>query len=107
MRYEFHPDALAEYEEAARYYAGCQEGLELRFIAAVEHTVQQIPEAPERGVSWKKIFGGVLRVYFLMLCCIPSKRSTCLLLRLCTATVSPVTGIIVFPIEPNIAHPFY
>jgi toxin ParE1/3/4 len=48
MRYEFHPDALAEYEEAARYYAGCQEGLELRFIAAVEHTVQQILEAPER-----------------------------------------------------------
>ena len=48
MRYEFHPDALAEYEEAARYYAGCQEGLVLRFIAAVEHTVRQILEAPER-----------------------------------------------------------
>ena len=48
MRYEFHPDALAEYEEAARYYAGCQEGLESRFMAAVEHTVQQILEAPER-----------------------------------------------------------
>jgi plasmid stabilization system protein ParE len=48
MRYEFHPDALAEYEEAAQYYAECQEGLELRFIAAVEHAVQQIIEAPER-----------------------------------------------------------
>ena len=48
MRYEFHPDALMEYEEAARYYAGCQEGLELRFMAAVEHAVQQIIEAPER-----------------------------------------------------------
>ena len=48
MRYEFHPDALAEYEDAARYYAGCQEGLELRFIVAVEHAVQQILEAPER-----------------------------------------------------------
>jgi plasmid stabilization system protein ParE len=48
MRFEFHPEALAEYEDAARYYAGCQEGLELRFIAAVEHVVQQIVEAPER-----------------------------------------------------------
>ncbi|HBA65659.1 MAG TPA: hypothetical protein DCZ48_05675 [Methylococcaceae bacterium] len=37
MRYEFHPDALAEYEEATQYYAGCREGLEFRFIAAVEH----------------------------------------------------------------------
>ena len=48
MRYEFHPDALAEYEEAAQYYASCQKSLELRFMAAVEHTVQQILEAPER-----------------------------------------------------------
>lgn len=48
MRFEFHPDALAEYEDAAHYYAGCQDGLELRFIAAVEHVVQQIIEAPGR-----------------------------------------------------------
>ena len=48
MRFEFHPEALAEYEDAARYYANCQNGLELRFIAAVEHVIQQIIEAPER-----------------------------------------------------------
>ncbi len=48
MRFEFHPDALAEYENATLYYAGCQDGLELRFIAAVEHVIQQIIEAPER-----------------------------------------------------------
>ena len=48
MRYEFHPDALSEYEEAAHYYASCQKGLELRFMAAVEHAVQQILETPER-----------------------------------------------------------
>jgi plasmid stabilization system protein ParE len=48
MRFEFHPEALAEYEDAARYYAGCQDGLELRFIAAVEHAVQGIIETPER-----------------------------------------------------------
>lgn len=48
MRFEFHPDALAEYEDAARFYAGCQDGLELRFITAVEHVVRQIIEAPVR-----------------------------------------------------------
>lgn len=48
MRFEFHPEALAEYEDAARYYAGCQNGLELRFIAAVEHAIQQIVGAPDR-----------------------------------------------------------
>ena len=48
MRYEFHPEALAEYGHAARYYADWQEGLELRFMAAVEHTSHQILEAPER-----------------------------------------------------------
>jgi len=48
VRYEFHPEALAEYEDAAHYYAGCRDGLELRFIAAVEHAIQQILEAPKR-----------------------------------------------------------
>lgn len=48
MRCEFHPDALAEYEEAARCYAGCQEGLDLRFMASVEAVVRQIGAAPDR-----------------------------------------------------------
>jgi plasmid stabilization system protein ParE len=48
MRFEFHPEALAEYEDAARHYAGCQNGLERWFIAAVEHVIQQIIEAPGR-----------------------------------------------------------
>jgi len=34
--------------KAARYYANCQPGLELRFMSAVEHVIQQIVEAPER-----------------------------------------------------------
>ncbi len=33
MRYELHPEALDDFEDAARFYAGCQVGLELRFIA--------------------------------------------------------------------------
>ena len=48
MRVELHPEALAEYEEAAHYYAGCQQGLELRFIDAVEHAIGKILEAPKR-----------------------------------------------------------
>lgn len=48
MRWQFHPEALSEYEEAARYYAGRQAGLELRFIASVEAAVRQITDAPGR-----------------------------------------------------------
>lgn len=46
MRYEFHPEALDEYEDAACYYAACHEGLELRFIACVESAFRQVSEAP-------------------------------------------------------------
>jgi len=49
MRYEFHPEALDEYEDTARYYAGCQDGLELRFMACVESVFRQVSEAPARG----------------------------------------------------------
>jgi toxin ParE1/3/4 len=48
MRYELHPEALAEYEEAARYYAGQQAGLDLRFIVAVESAIGVIMEDPLR-----------------------------------------------------------
>ncbi len=48
MKIEFHPEALAEFEDAARYYANCQEGLESRFIARVEVALSQIQQAPER-----------------------------------------------------------
>ena len=48
MRYEFHPEALAEYDQAARYYSECQEGLELRFMAVVEQAFRLIRESPSR-----------------------------------------------------------
>src|ERR1043166_4965608 len=48
MRYEFHREALEEYDAAAHYYADCQEGLELRFVAAVESAIRRILEAPDR-----------------------------------------------------------
>ncbi len=47
MKYEFHPEALTEFEGAAIYYAEKQPGLELRFIASVEASIQRIIERPE------------------------------------------------------------
>lgn len=49
MRFEFHPEAFSEYEDVALYYASCQPGLELRFMSAVEHVIQQIVEALNVG----------------------------------------------------------
>jgi plasmid stabilization system protein ParE len=48
MRHEFHPEALQEFEDAAHYYADCQEGLDLRFVAAIDAAIRQIAAAPER-----------------------------------------------------------
>jgi plasmid stabilization system protein ParE len=48
MRFEFHPEALEEYEESARYYARRQAGLELRFIDCVESAIKQACESPTR-----------------------------------------------------------
>ena len=52
MRLELHPEALAEYEDAAHHYAGCQENLELRFIAAIESVFDRIEQNPQ----WGRIF---------------------------------------------------
>ena len=54
MRYEFHPAALEEFDAAAHYYADCQEGLELRFVEAVESAVRRIVEAPERWRTFEE-----------------------------------------------------
>jgi len=61
MRFEFHPEALAEYEEAARHYSECREGLELRFIACVESAIQHVLEAPTR---WR-VFEDDVRRYLV------------------------------------------
>jgi len=76
MRFEFHPEALAEYEDAAHYYAECQNGLELRFIAAVEHVIQQIIETPDRWSVLEEDIRRCLTVSFLMQCFTRSKPTT-------------------------------
>ena len=58
MRYEFHPEALAEYDAAAHYYARQQAGLDLRFVASVERAINHILEAP---THWRVIDEDVRR----------------------------------------------
>jgi plasmid stabilization system protein ParE len=48
MRHEFHPEALAEYEAAAVYYAERDPRVGQRFVAAVEDTIDKILDAPTR-----------------------------------------------------------
>lgn len=61
MTWDFHPEALSEYEEAARYYAECEEGLELRFILAIESALREIVRSPER---WR-VFEADVRRYLV------------------------------------------
>ena len=48
MRYEFHPEALAEYEAATLYYAERDPAVGQRFIAAVEDAIDRILDSPTR-----------------------------------------------------------
>jgi toxin ParE1/3/4 len=58
MRWEFHLEALEEYQEAVLYYAERDEALALRFTDAVEDTIRQILEAP---LSWRVLDDDVRR----------------------------------------------
>ncbi len=58
MKYEFHPEALAEYEEAALYYAERDPVVGRRFVAAVEDAVDRILESPAR---WRLLDGDIRR----------------------------------------------
>ena len=58
MSYEFHPEALSEFEAAAQYFAERQPGLEFRFISNIEATIQHICEAPS---SWRVLEGDIRR----------------------------------------------
>lgn len=66
MKFEFHPEALEEYKNAARYYEGCQSGLGSRFITSVEQAILHITEKPEQWKFWNKMCADFLSVYFLM-----------------------------------------
>lgn len=58
MRLEFSKDALDEYKDAARYYAGKDPLLGQRFIEAVEEALVRVLESPMR---WRTIDNGIRR----------------------------------------------
>jgi plasmid stabilization system protein ParE len=49
MKFEFHPEALSEYEAAIGYYGEREAGLDLRFVLAVEDAIRAILADP---VHW-------------------------------------------------------
>ena len=59
MKYEFHPEAVLEFEAAADFYAERQKGLEIRFIDAVHSAIHRAFDAPER---WRLFDGDIRRV---------------------------------------------
>ena len=52
MRFEFHPEALEEYEEATLWYAQREQKVALQFVAVVGEAIQRVVEAPTR---WRVI----------------------------------------------------
>lgn len=46
MNWDFHPEALEEYESAALYYAEQDAELQLRFIESIENCIERIIQAP-------------------------------------------------------------
>jgi plasmid stabilization system protein ParE len=49
MRFEFHPEALEEYREAARWYGNREPELALRFVGEVEDAIGRILNGPASG----------------------------------------------------------
>ncbi|HEV7396804.1 MAG TPA: type II toxin-antitoxin system RelE/ParE family toxin [Pyrinomonadaceae bacterium] len=58
MRYEFHPEALEEYRQAAGWYSERESELGQQFIGSVEDTIKRVVEAPTR---WRVIEEDVRR----------------------------------------------
>jgi plasmid stabilization system protein ParE len=58
MRYEFHPEALEEYREAAHWYEQRVPGIARRFITEVEDAIRRVVDAP---TSWRVIDEDVRR----------------------------------------------
>jgi len=48
MRYEFHPEALNEFREAANWYNEREPLLALRFVDEVESTIRRVLDEPKR-----------------------------------------------------------
>ena len=58
MNFEFHPEALEDYQEASRYYAERNSQLARRFIQSIEDAISRVVDSPER---WRIIDEDVRR----------------------------------------------
>ena len=58
MNYEFHPEALDEYQQAALWYAERDQSVALRFVTFIEDAIERVVTAPER---WRVIDEDVRR----------------------------------------------
>ncbi len=58
MRYEFHPEALEEYRQAALWYTERESELGLKFVGSVEDTIKRVVAAPNQ---WRAIDEDVRR----------------------------------------------
>lgn len=47
MNFQFHPEALQEYEEATHYYREISTALANAFVAEVENAINQILQYPQ------------------------------------------------------------
>lgn len=59
MNYEFHPEALEEFESAVAFYSLRQKGLEVRFIDTVVAAIKRACDSPQ---TWRKFDGEIRRV---------------------------------------------
>ncbi len=48
MRYEFHPEAVEDYQAAVDWYRERRTRLAIRFVEAVEDAIWKVAETPER-----------------------------------------------------------
>jgi toxin ParE1/3/4 len=58
VRWEFHPEALQEYREAALYYAERDPALAMRYVETVEDAIRRLVEAPS---AWRILDDDVRR----------------------------------------------
>jgi plasmid stabilization system protein ParE len=78
MRYEFHQDALEEYNEATRWYADRDLKLAFRFIDAVEEAVSRVVENPTRSRAFEATSVAASRTSSLTQCSTLSKATSSL-----------------------------
>jgi plasmid stabilization system protein ParE len=92
MRFEFHSEALEEYEQAALWHADREPALAVRFIASVEDAIRRVLEAPTRWRVMRKMFVAVSLTCSRTEFSIPSKMISCLSSLLCIVAGSLATG---------------